>query len=741
VTHSARPELEALAGPPTSRRLGYVAALIVAAGLALLDIHWSPLWTEDFGGGSLWVHLAIIAAGAALTVVAFQARGRALEQRRRFALLAAIADVADGTGSLQQTADALADLIVPAFADRVAIDVEHQGMPERLAERGDTTEPARSTMTVPLRTRGRTLGTLALSVTGASGRRYGPGEEVYAEVLSGRVALALDNAGLFAEVETIEAQFGAALGSLTDMVTIQDRTGRVVYANEAAARDLGYASARELMDTPTAAITSRYDVYTEDGERVEIDQYPGRRVLAGEDPAPLVVRRVDRASHVERWTVIKATGVRDRDGRARLAVNVVEDITEVKRAEITGRVLARASAVLTATLDYEGTLQQLADVAVPELADWCVVTLPDRRGYLRPVAVAHRDPGRVRVARDLAERYPARVDRGGAGEVLRTGVAQVVNDITDDMLRVGAADAEHYELLSRLGMQAAMVVPLLVGPTTIGALTLISAQSGRRFSDLDVTLASELGRRAGTAVQNARLYTERSEIAATLSEGLLPQAMPEIPGFETATLYRPAGAANLVGGDFYDAVPVHDGWLVLVGDVAGRGAPAATLSALARHTLRAVAQVLEDPLDAVERLNDELHARGGPALCTLACALLRPDEVTVACAGHPPPLLVRGRVVSEVGEFGPMVGAFDGARWAPVRVPLRPGDLLVFYTDGVTDTVGRGGERFGEHRVHTAVSAATGAADAVTRLDDALLGFQHGDQADDTAVVALERTS
>ena len=830
------PDLDPLVEPPTHHWIGVAAGLSIIAAITALDAVWgaeriligtvfigaivtalvasaeqtaavgvvafvlgavSGTWNENFGEIDYFVRLGAIAVGSAAAVVGAEARRRAAEGRRRFALLAAIADVADGTGTLDETARRAVALIVPAFADVCLVDATRFGAVERLAVRaagpdGDATERwlmarppagvdveigsrhaieagraqlieradpaamaqlatdpedaeriralgARSTMTVPLRARGRTLGALSLSVTGLSRRRYDAEDARFAEVLAGRVALALDNAGLFSELETMEAQLSAALGSLTDTVTIQDRRGRLVYANEAAARDLGFASPRELLATSPTEIISHYDVLMEDGRPLELDMLPGRRVLAGEEPPPLVLRSIHRETGVERWTVTKATAVRDARGRPRLAVNIVEDITEVKRAEMAQRLLARASDALASSLDYEQTLQQVTDLVVPELADWCAVSLPDGHGYLRQVAVAHSDPDKVRFAREISARYPVHEDEPqGSAEVLRSGVPQVVNDIGPEMLRAGAKDAEHHDLLAGLGMRAAMIVPLLVGGRAIGTLALVSAESGRVFGDADVTLATELGRRAGTAVENARLYSERSEIAATLSESLLPQPLPEIPGWRTATLYRAAGRANLVGGDFYDAVAVRDGWLVLVGDVAGRGAPAARLTALARHTLRALVPVCADPLDALRRLNAELNGRDGTALCTVAWAHVRGDSATIVCAGHPQPLLVSGGSVSPVGRFGPMVGAFEDPHWTPVTVGLAPGDVLVLFTDGVLDTVGTQ-ERFGEERTAAAVAPATGAADAVGRLERALAAFQHREQSDDTAVVALER--
>ena len=220
--------------------------------------------------------------------------------------------------------------------------------------------------------------------------------------------------------------------------------------------------------------------------------------------------------------------------------------------------------------------------------------------------------------------------------------------------------------------------------------------------------------------------------------------MPQIPGWSIATLYRPAGDENWVGGDFYDAFEVRGGWLAVVGDVAGRGAEAAALTGLARHTLRTAAKLLDDPLDAVGTLNAELLAREQMSLCSVAAVLLREhdDHATaeIVCAGHPLPLLAGATAqVRPVGDFSPMLGAYPRDRWSRSTVELATGDVLVLYTDGVFDAVGADG-RFGEERLRrtvAGVSTPSTPSPASTRRSSA---FAVGAQADDTAVLAVERT-
>jgi PAS domain S-box-containing protein len=782
------PLVTALLGRPRDVAIvGYVSVLVVVLSAA---------WHDNFGALVYVYRVAVVAGVSVLAVLASRSRDVVGQDRERFAVLAAVAEIADGTRSLTDTVKAFNELVVPTVSDICIVDAVSQGELQRLSVRvagrdGDATAAALSArppgaleaireagqpllmaaiddarleqlatgpedleqlralglisaVVVPLRARGRGLGSLTLATTTQSGRRFGADDLEFARVLSGRAALALDNAGLFSELQTIEAQLTAALSKLAEAVAVQHAGGALLYANEAAARMLGFASAQELLATPMDAIIERFEMTNEDGAPLRMEQLPGQRVLAGEkEPEPHVVLTIDKHTGEEAWRMTKASGVYDRDGNVKLVVNVIEDITHVKRAEMSQRLLARAGELLTSSLDYEHTLQLVAELAVPQLADWCAVSMPDGHGYIRVVAAAHADPAKTALARRIADRYPGPPDaHSGAAQAIRDGDSMFVNDIPDEMLADVAQDEEHLELLRSIGMRAGLTVPMSAGGKNIGALSLISAESSRRFTVADVELAQELASRAGTAVENARLYTERSHIARTLQTGLLPGRLPHMPGWKVATLYRPAGDENWVGGDFYDAFAVRSGWLVLVGDVAGRGAEAAALTGLARHTLRTAARLLDDPLDAVGTLNAELLAREQMSLCSVAAVLLREHDgratAEVVCAGHPLPLLVRAGRVQPVGGFSPMLGAHPVEGWKPTTVGLEPGDVLALYTDGVFDAVGADG-RFGEARLHRTLEGVADAHDAVRRIDSALSAFERGAPSDDTAVLAVER--
>ena len=266
------------------------------------------------------------------------------------------------------------------------------------------------------------------------------------------------------------------------------------------------------------------------------------------------------------------------------------------------------------------------------------------------------------------------------------------------------------------------------------------ACSPRRTS----SCCEEIGRRAGIAVENARLYEERSTIARTLQRALLPPALPEIPGFALATLYRPAGRENWVGGDFYDAFPVKGGWMVVVGDVAGRGAPAASLTAYSRHVLRTAAQLHDDPLDAVALPQPPALRPSGPrALHALLRAAARARRRRGGDRDlRRPPAAVRGppgrhaaagrgvRLDARGLDAGGVPAHDDDARTpassscsTPTASPTRSARPSASARTGC----------------RRALTDAREPDEALRRIEDGLVEFERGDQADDTCALAIAR--
>jgi sigma-B regulation protein RsbU (phosphoserine phosphatase) len=242
-------------------------------------------------------------------------------------------------------------------------------------------------------------------------------------------------------------------------------------------------------------------------------------------------------------------------------------------------------------------------------------------------------------------------------------------------------------------------------------------------------------------VDNARLATARRQTATTLQRSLLPDVVPRIEGWRVATLYRPARAADEieVGGDFYDFYESGDAWLVLLGDVTGKGVEAATLTSLVRHGARFLSRYERKPSQILGGLNDALREQPGLWLCTALCVRLNGTEAVMASAGHPAPLVVRddGRV-REIGLAGPILGAWAAAGSVDRAVPIASDETLIVFTDGVLDARGEQ-ERFGLRRLKRVLSEHAGASPErlLSALEAELERFQVGPPADDTAALAL----
>jgi PAS domain S-box-containing protein len=543
-------------------------------------------------------------------------------------------------------------------------------------------------------------------------------------------------------IEELRARWAPILDGLGEGVTIQTVDGRVLYANQAMADQLGM-TVEELVGAEPGALVDRFDVRDEHGEPITADLMPGRVILReGIEEASLLVRNTLRETGELRWYLMKARRLHGHS--VELAVNLVEDLTAIKKAELGQRLLSESGRILASSLDFERTLQEIARLAVPDLADWCGVDMHGPHGEIRPVAIAHADPDKVLIGQELRHAYPVDPEgRVGLPAVLRGGASFLAPRIEDAELVAYARDARHLELLRAVGFSAVMIVPISAHGQTLGALTFVAAESGRTFDEDDLALAEELGRRAGMAVANARAFTERAQIARTLQASLRPPDLPEIEGWDVASLHAPAGEANDVGGDFFEVFPVAGGWMAVIGDAEGKGASAASVTGLARHTIHAVAQLTGDALTAVRQLDRRL--RGGPEgdLCSVALVQLRGAVAYVLSAGHPPPLLVTANGVEEINATGPLPGALpDPSDWPTERVVLDSGEALVLYTDGVTDAVGAGDERFGQERLlATLEGAGSASAQEITdRIRAALRSFGEGrPQRDDVACLVLRR--
>jgi GAF domain-containing protein len=491
----------------------------------------------------------------------------------------------------------------------------------------------RSAMFVPLAARGRALGVMLLA--GRHERApFGPRELAVAEDIARRVALALDSANLLHDARE-SARIARSLQRITDAalahLELDDLLPEVLDRLHSA---LGTDSAAVLLtDTPgprsrcgpPSASSDRWgraravrhgrrrpdrgveepmvfdDLGPSDFVNASLREAGVRSMLG----APLRIGRrilgVVQVGSVEPRTFSKddVELIRLAAGRIALAV----DHAHLYQAETLARgrltLLAESSEVLGESLDYHSALGSLAKLLVPWVADWCLIEVI---GEPAAGLAAHSDPSMARLVETLggaSDRAPARA----SVRVAQSGMPELACEARADSL-VGADDADRQSALEELGLRSAMVVPLRSRGRTHGVITLATSGSDRRYNESDLAFAVELARRAATAVDTARLYQDRDQVARTLQRTLLPPTLPDIPYAEIAAVYHPAGEGSEIGGDFYDAFETGDGtWTIAIGDVCGKGAAAAAITGLARHTLRAAAFREPSPRAVLERLN------------------------------------------------------------------------------------------------------------------------------------------
>jgi PAS domain S-box-containing protein len=643
------------------------------------------------------------------------------------------AAVALRTGSAQLLSE-----LTPGDLGRFAAGPEHLELMRRLRYT--------SAVVVPLRARGRTLGVISfLRLAGAPS--YTPADLELAREIARRCGLALDNARLFAELRRTERRLETILENLGEAVTVQGPAFHLVYVNSAAARLLGFDTPREAVAAGIGRLSTQFLLLDMDGRAIADEDYPGPRAARGENPAPLLARAVPREGGEERWLLIKATTVRGEGGELLLIVNVLQDVTETQRIEHHQRVLSAAGRLIGSSLDLDETLERLASAIVPAVGDWCRVDLADPRGALHHVAfAAASEEHRGRLQEMHAAYRPDPEHEPLNYRVLRTGEPVLASGIDPAGEQAYARDAHHLALIRALGTRSAAIVPIAVGGRSLGTITVGEAESGRRLAAPELELLTEIAERAGVAVENARVHAARSHIATTLQRSLLPPRLPDVPGLSIAARFRAAGEAADVGGDFYDLFPLGpDAWMVVIGDVTGKGPEAAAITSLARYTVRTAAAYEQAPAAVLRRLHEALREEPGRhRLCTALCLRIERGggegfTVCAASGGHPLPYrLAPGRPPQLVGRTGALLGAFPGVTWPQTVETLAPGEALVLYTDGVTDTRGAD-ERFGQARLEALLAGLGGApADEIAgQIDHALQEFDAGEQRDDVAILVL----
>jgi PAS domain S-box-containing protein len=528
-----------------------------------------------------------------------------------------------------------------------------------------------------------------------------------------------------------------------DGITIQDASGRIVYANDSAARMSGYPDARSFTSAPAGEVLGRFDLLHEDGRLFSPEELPARRILRGEEHAEALIRVVVRGTGEEQWTLVRAAPMHDDNGTVDYVVNVFRDVTEDRKREEGQRFLAQATKELVSSLDYQATLSRIARMTVPQLADWCAVDILESDGSLKLLAIAHTDPSKVEWAREFRRAFPIDMTAPtGLPRVIRTGKSELYPSINSALLEA-SLDEEQLEVIRELQLSSVMLLPLRARGRTLGTISFVFAESGRSYCEADLLLAEDLASRAALALDNARLYRERDDIARTLQEGLLPGPFPEVPGVELAARYQAAGEGIDVGGDFYDAFDTEDGaWALVVGDVCGKGPKAAALMGTARHTIRAAALREHRPSAVLTTLNAALHQQSREQwFCTVCYVRLRPQSggarLTVCAGGHPLPAILRtDGTVEFAGTPGTLLGVFTDVELTDATVDLGPGDALVLFTDGLTDAE-RTGEEFGQKWLADVLARNVGrSVEEIARsLERVVLGDRNRRLPDDLAIL------
>ncbi|MEW2167857.1 GAF domain-containing SpoIIE family protein phosphatase [Streptomyces sp. NPDC007084] len=404
-----------------------------------------------------------------------------------------------------------------------------------------------------------------------------------------------------------------------------------------------------------------------------------------------------------------------------------------ERRQVEDAFLAEASLQMDSSLDVEETLRRVARLAVPAMAEGCVVHLFGADGSLAPVASAHvAAPAQDWLAEvSLHDAWLGKALRGASeraeGALLRGA------DLSGGPFGPGSEG-------HGAAVRVVSVSPLRARGRTLGTLTFLH-HNAEGVENL--RMLGDLAGRAALAIDTSTLYEQRRRHVEILQRHLLPRELPEVPGLVLSSAYEVADDSLEVGGDFYDAVVTADGRLALIiGDVCGRGAEAAALTGLARHTLRTLLEDGTAPGQALARLNRALIAERSSRFVTALVALLIPVsdgwEVELANAGHPRPVVrsADGTVVEELKAGGVLLGVMPRAEYAPFRLTLGRGESLVLFTDGLLEARGADGSFF-EERLAGAVRRIGQGPSAADRLVSLASEFRAAGD-DDTAVLIAE---
>jgi PAS domain S-box-containing protein len=481
-----------------------------------------------------------------------------------------------------------------------------------------------------------------------------------------------------AEAERFRQHLAEVVRGTQDAVLSKDLDGIVTTWNPAAARLYGY--------TPEEAI-GRHVSFIVPGDHKDEEKVILDRVMRGERLDTYETERI-RADGARISVSLTVSPIRS-PMRGLIGASVVaRDITDQVRRRRAQEFLVAASRLLDTSLDPEETARTIVGTAVPELAEICLIDFRRPDGWYGDSIVAGANPAMAARLERIRRTQP--LDPAGehpVAQVLRLNQPMIWRDLkAPEVVDKVSQNDDHLQLMREAGYNSAAVVPLVARGRVLGALSFLHAHGDMRYDPGDLDFLSELGERAALALDNARLYRERDRVAKSLQRGLRPPRPAEVEGLDISVVFEAAGEGIEIGGDLYDVLPTDDGCWILVGDVAGKGSTAASVSVAVRHSVRGLTREIAEPDEVLGRVNELLLA--GESLndfATVMLARLQCDgsgwRINLASAGHPPAVLTTDAEPELLGG-GTVLGAWEEANVECHERVLGPAATLALCTDG-----------------------------------------------------------
>jgi serine/threonine-protein kinase RsbW len=495
--------------------------------------------------------------------------------------------------------------------------------------------------------------------------------------------------------------------------------GSVLGANPAVRQILGLPDA-DLTSWPLPA--AQHSVH-EDGTPFRPEELPGRRALSTGQLVSDVLMGVPHGQTGERrWVLATAIpDARDDQGRPQRVYLLFTDLTEQRKVESALRestraerdrtellareraaldearsagerltFLMRAGALVAAVGDRDELLDQVTQLVVPSLADYCLVFLPTADGKLRVSALTHADPALTRKLRALRNHPVPTAGPLMSQRAYTTGTTQLARDVAAELSSWATVDQDATDIVASVRPVSAVATPLLVGQRPLGVMVMARGDGRPRFASADAEVMEEIARRLAVGLAHADTFAREHTIAETLQRSILPDTLPRIGGLDLAVRYLPGTQEADVGGDWYDAFPLQGGEIALVtGDVAGHGIGSASVMGQVRSMLRAYAIDDPHPGSVLRRTNAALARLLPETLASAVYAVLdlSTGDLSYANAGHPPPIVVAGAGQAEYLDdtAGTMLGASADTTFTTGRRRLSPGTGLLCYTDGLIE--------------------------------------------------------